>query len=173
MSLTIRAMTNEEFDSFFRWSVENHTKELMMQSDKTQDEAISEANAEVKEMLPEGLSTAQNHLMTFVETGSNENLGFIWTLYEVTAGRKQSFICDFAIWEPYRRKGYGAAALFLAEAKAMQDQCVESVLFVRDDNGAARALYQKCGYQVLRQAGCGKYMIKQLYPFHTKKCESN
>ena len=160
MSVKIRKMTNGEFEIFYRWSVEHHAKELMEELQMSHEKAINETIAEVAEMLPDGFNTEHNDLMTIVV--EDENVGFIWTAYEEAEGRKQCFICDFAIWEPKRRKGYGEVALHLAEENAVVAGSQESVLFVRDDNDAARALYRKSGYQVLRQEGYGKYMTKQL-----------
>lgn len=162
MSIKIRKMTNEEYVCFYRWSVEHHATELVEELHISRDEAVAESENEVAQMLPEGLNTQHNYFMAIVEEDNGENIGFAWTLHEVTEGRKQSFICDFAVWESKRRKGYGAAALRLVENQAAEAGCAESVLFVKDDNAAAEALYEKCGYQVLRQHGYGKYMIKQL-----------
>lgn len=153
-------MTSDEFEIFYQWSVEHQAKELMEELQMSHEKAINETIAEIAQMLPDGFHTEQNDLMTII--AEDENVGFIWTIYEETEGRKQCFICDFAIWESKRRKGYGEAALYLAEENAMVAGSQESVLFVRDDNEAARALYGKCGYQVLRQEGYGKYMTKQL-----------
>ena len=162
MFVKLRRMTNEEFESFYGWSIEHQAKELMEELHISQKEAISETIKEVAEMLPDGIDTPHNYFMTIVDSDSDENIGFVWTLHEVTEGRKQGFICDFAIWESKRRKGYASAALRLTEKQAAEAGCVESVLFVKDDNTAAKALYRKCGYHVLRQHGYGKYMIKQL-----------
>lgn len=71
-------------------------------------------------------------------------------------------MCDFVIYESKRRKGYATAALNEMEKNAVEAGCQESVLFVADNNYAARELYIKCGYQFLRQMDYGKYMIKQL-----------
>ena len=160
MSVKIRRMTKEEFEVFYKWSVEHHAKELMEELQMSQEEAIKETIIEVAGMLPDGLNTAHNNFMTIVAEG--ENAGFIWTVHEEFEGRKQSFLCDFAVWESKRRKGYGEEALRLAEKNAADAGSQESVLFVRDDNDAARALYEKCGYHILRKAGYGKFMVKQL-----------
>ena len=162
MSVKIRKMTNDEFENFCQWSVEDHAKELMEERQMPQEEAIMKAKEEVAQMLPNGLNTKHNYLMTIVEEDSEESAGFIWMIHEETAGKKQSFVCDFVLWESKRRKGYATETLRLAERNAVEAGCQESVLFVADSNDAARALYEKCGYQILRQAGCGKYMIKQL-----------
>ena len=162
MSVTIRAMTPDEFRHFYQWSIEQQAAELMKERHISYKAAIQTAAKEVDEMLPEGLHTKHNYLMTITEAPRGESAGFLWTLHEYTAGKKQSFLCDFAIWESKRRRGYGAAALYLMEKQAIDAGCQEIVLFVSDDNTVARALYEKYGYRVLRQSGCGKYMMKPL-----------
>ena len=160
MSVTIRTMTTDEFETFCQWSIEQQAKELMEESHITQEAATDEARREISEMLPKGLRTEHNFFQTIL--AEDTVAGFIWTLHEETDGRKQSFLCDFAIWEAQRRKGYGSKALLLAEKQAAEAGCQESVLFVADQNHAARTLYRKCGYQVLRPMKHGMYMVKQL-----------
>ena len=162
MPVTIRTMSNNEFDQFFQWSAKNHAAELMNELRITKEHARSEAWKELNEMLPQGLDTTGNYFMTILEAETEEHVGFIWTLHEEFQGRRQSFLCDFVIWEPKRRKGYATAALLLAEKKAAEAGCQESVLFVSNDNDAAKALYLKCGYRLLRHADHGSYMMKPL-----------
>ena len=162
MAVNIRPMTNAEFDIFCQWSATHQAEELMEQSPISYSEALAAAKEELAQMLPGGLRTENHCIMTITETSTGENVGFIWTLHEQTNGRKQSFLCDFAIWEEQRRKGYGTAALQLVETAAAEAGCQESVLFLADKNIAAKALYEKCGYRFLRQKGNGRYMIKQL-----------
>lgn len=160
MPITIRNMTQQAYDAFYRWSVEQHTAELMEQKCIPWKEASKEASEELSGMLPDGLQTEHNYLMTIVS--GEKSIGYIWTLHEETDGKKQSFLCDFAIREDKRRKGYGTEALRLMEKQAADAGCVESILFVADRNAEARMLYEKSDYRVLRQAGYGKYMIKEL-----------
>jgi ribosomal protein S18 acetylase RimI-like enzyme len=162
MAVLIRPMTQSEFETFYRWSIAHQIEERMGQQHMSRDEATKETVAEVAEMLPAGLQTANHHLMSIMEADSKEIVGFIWTIHEETIGRRQSFLCDFAIWESMRRKGYGKEALYLMEKNAAEAGCQESVLFVANGNIAAQALYKKCGYRVLRQESYGKYMIKKL-----------
>ena len=162
MAVTIRPMTAQEFEYFYQWSAEQYSTELAAESPITPAGAVKKAMAELSGMLPDGLHTANHQLMTVEETLRREAVGFIWTVYEVKDGRKQCFICDFAIWEPYRRNGYATAALHLTEEQAVWADCSETVLFVADRNATAKALYQKCGYRLLRQSGRGAYLIKQI-----------
>ena len=157
--MTIRPMTAAEFDAFYRWSRENHARELMDEQNLSREAAMAEAEAELARMLPRGMDTADNHLMT-IEAG--EPVGFLWTLHEETDGKKQSFLCDLAIWVPHRRRGYARAALARMEQLAAEAGCLQSVLFVSDRNEAARALYEKCGYQILRPFSYGNFIVKEL-----------
>ena len=157
MPVKLRKMTDGEFETFYRWSVDHQAEEAMNGS-VSPEEAIRAARAEIDEMLPDGIRTEGHDLMTIMVNG--QPVGYIWTLYEITDGRRQCFVCDFAVWEAQRRKGYGRAALSLAEANALAVGCQDVVLFVRQDNEGAKALYEKCGYRVLRPRDGGQYMIK-------------
>ena len=160
MSIAIRNMTPQAFDAFYQWSKDNYIKDLMQQKNLTPEEAARVAAQELAMMLPQGLQTENQQMMSIMD--GDQVAGYIWTLYELTEGKKQCFLCDLAVWEKYRRRGYAAQALRLMEAQAAKDGCLESVLFVADSNYAARKLYEKAGYRELRQSNCGNYMIKEL-----------
>ena len=104
MPVKIRIMTDSEFEFFRQWSVENHAKELMEERGLTWEEAVKETEEEIAQMLPNGLDTAHNDLMTIAEVSGDESVGVIWTLREETLGRKQSFLCDFVIWDTNRHQ---------------------------------------------------------------------
>ena len=161
MAVTIRPMTGEEFDFFRGCSANLQAEDLMRVRGISREEAAREAEEDLSRMLPKGLRTQDNFLMT-VENERSETVGFLWTLHESSSGRQQSFLCDLLILEPYRRQGYAAAALTEMEILAARTRCEESVLFVANHNHAAIGLYQKCGYRLLRQMDYGKYMIKRL-----------
>ena len=162
MAVTMRKMTQSEFEEVYDWSVKYHAKELVEEIDISEEDAVSETIEELKYMLPDGLDTPDHYLMTIIEEDSGEAVGFVWTLHEEFQERQQSFVCDFAIWEPHRRKGYATEALSLVEKAAAEAGCEESVLFVRDINIAARALYAKCGYEDFREKDYGNFMKKQI-----------
>ena len=160
IAVALRNMTAEEFTVFYQWSTAQQAEDLMNTLHIPRQEAAQRALAEISQLLPDGLHTARNQLMTIVVGG--ENVGFIWSLYEEGPEGQQCFVCDFALWPAYRRKGYGEAALSLAEKSAAAAGCRKSVLFVSRDNAVALALYNKCGYRKLRQTESGQYMEKPL-----------
>lgn len=161
MAVSIRPMTHLEFEQFYRWSLENQAMERMEESLLPPDKALEEAAGELAQLLSDGMNTPNHHCMTIIDD-TGESVGFIWTLQEEFQGKKQSFLCDIAIWESQRRKGYATAALQMAEKAAAKAGCCESVLFVKDTNVAARALYEKSGYRVLRQKDYGIFMVKPI-----------
>ncbi len=155
-------MTEEEYLSFYRFSGQHHAEELVREERLFPEEAKREAERELSEMLPDGLDTADNYLMVIENSADGRRVGFIWFLFEIYQGKKQSFICDLMIEETERRKGYAAAALNEAERTAETNGCAESVLFVSNANIPARMLYSKCGYVFLRNTGHGMYLVKKL-----------
>ena len=159
--ITIRKMTVSEYEEFYRRSFAHHVLELMEQLDMSKEDAEKETAEELASMLPDGMDTTDNHLMSIVDDNGVQ-AGFIWTLHEYNGDVKQSFLCDIEVYEPYRRRGCAAAAVGLMEEFARNEGCSESVLFVADDNTAANALYERCGYSFLRRMEYGRYMKKSL-----------
>lgn len=162
MAVRIRNMTVDEFDQFRQLSVSGRAEELRDEF-RTSKEADAAASQEFDFLLTAGLNTKNHFLMTILQDDCEEVVGYIWTLHEMFNGIKQCFICDFMIWEAKRRMGFATAALNLIEKHAVDAGCKECVLFVRNDNDPASALYRKCGYLILRAKDCGMFMIKQLF----------
>ena len=99
MSVHLRRMTDEEYGKFYQWSIRQQADELMNEQRISYDDALDKAKNEVNEMLPDGLNTEGSRLMVIADESSGEDVGFLWTINEETEGRKQTFICDFAIWQ--------------------------------------------------------------------------
>ena len=162
MKTELRKMNKEEYEAFYRMSFESMVNELVREKHITVTEAQKETASELDAMLPLGMDTRDNFLMTIIDRHNGEQKGYIWTVHEYSDSIKQSFLCDLLIYEEHRRKGYAKQAIALMEDAARAAGCVETVLFVSDDNTAAIALYEKCGYHFLREMDYGKYMKKIL-----------
>lgn len=160
MKIRLRKMTLQEYNTFYNYSINNHANELMKEINISLDVALCQTEAEVKEMLPDGLDTKDNSLMVVEDISDSRNIGFIWYLYELTDDIPQVFLSDFVIKEQERQKGYATAALNEMEKTAITCGCKESVLFVAKENIPAQKLYAKCGYAFLRNMGDGMFMKK-------------
>ena len=83
----------------------------------------------------------------------------IWFELRERRGGRSAYLYDFVVREDLRGQGYGRRALELFEAKLRELGVGRIGLNVFGYNHAARALYEKMGYQV---TGVG--MMKQLMP---------
>ena len=98
MKVSLRRMDQEEYDVFYQRSFEHHVRELIMEEKMPEKAAEKETTEELRAMLPEGPNTENNYLMTIFDE-KEEPAGFIWTLHEYSEDIKQSFLCDFEIYE--------------------------------------------------------------------------
>ena len=163
MEIELRVMDKMEFDKFYKSSFDHHVKELMEEEGMSQEEAEKETTEELTAMLPDGLDTKDNYLRSIRRKADDVTVGFIWTLHEYNEDVKQSFLCDFEIYDPYQRNGYATETLRVMETLAGNEGCRESVLFVANDNAAAVVLYEKCGYTFLKEMEYGRYLKKTIH----------
>ena len=163
MSVVLRKMTREEFEVFYREGIEELTQEFIEELHFAYQDANKQAIKEFTDILPHGLQTENNFPMAIVEEDSGETVGFICVLHKGENDNKMSYICNLSVCEEKRRKGYATTALNFTEKKAAEAGCLVSVLFVKDSNNGARALYRKCGYQDHKQDRYGRHMLKELH----------
>ena len=110
MRVSLRKMDQEEYDVFYQRSFEHHVRELILEEKMSEKAAEKETTEELRAMPPEGPNTENNYLMTLFDE-KEEPAGFIWTIHEYSEDIKQSFLCDFEIYEKDRRKGYASESL--------------------------------------------------------------
>lgn len=160
MNAVLKPMTQMEYAEFYRVSLEHHAPEISRQEGLSPADAQQTAKEELNEMLPRGLDTPSNYLMSVI-AGDN-TAGYLWFLTEELGRVKQAFLCDFRIEEEYRRRGIGTAAMMEFEKAAAALGCAECTLFVEGCNTPARALYEKCGYVTVEEHNYGFYLKKIL-----------
>ena len=153
-------MTEQEYAAFYRTSFEHQTEELMREEELTREEAESETQKELDEMLPNGQVTPDNYLFSIKK--QRETAGYLWFMTEMNEDVKQAFLCDILVYEQYRRNGCGEAALAEMERLAKGMDCRKCVMFVDGNNHAAKSLYEKCGYEALREHSYGYFMKKTI-----------
>lgn len=160
MSVTLSPMTKEYYKDFYRTSLEHHALELSREGNITPEAAACTAEQELDEMLPMGMDTPGHYLMTVCSNGVPA--GYLWFLTEESDGMHQAFLCDFRIEEACRRRGTGKAAMAEFQKAAAALGCAECTLFVEGCNSPARALYEKCGYGIVKEHNYGFYLKKIL-----------
>ena len=83
----------------------------------------------------------------FVVEADGEIVGEFWFAERATSFGRCLWIYDIRIDEAYRGRGYGRAAMLLAEAEARQRGYSRIGLNVFGDNQIARSLYQSLEYE--------------------------
>jgi RimJ/RimL family protein N-acetyltransferase len=144
--IALRAMTEEEFKAFFAQSVPEYASEKVKAGNWTPEEALERSRQEHVKLLPEGLASPNQYLYTIELEGSP--VGRIWLSVDRQRAGGAGFIYDLLVTEPFRRQGIAGEAMRLLEREALRLGVSSLALHVFGYNLAARALYEKLGYEI-------------------------
>ena len=98
------------------------------------------------ELLPEGLATPGQ--LIFRMEADGQSVGWLWLARRnPRAEAGVGFVYDIAVDEALRGRGYGRAAMRLAEDEARRNGLHAIALNVFGHNAIARALYASLGYR--------------------------
>jgi RimJ/RimL family protein N-acetyltransferase len=157
--LKVINMSENEFQKFKEWSVNDYANDLIKSKMSTDnEEAYKRAEKEFNDILPMGLSTENNFLYVMIDENA-ENVGFIWYEKEDASG----FICDFLIKENYRNKGYGLETMKWIQQDAKDKGMKKLRLSVFKFNEPACNLYKKLNYNVVEDNDENMIMEKVLF----------
>ena len=112
------------------------------------EEAEDRAARELEELLPEGTATKGHFLYAVRDESIQATVGNLWLAVLDSSVGRSVWIYDILIHEEFRRRGYGSITLgLLLEEKARELGAGSVGLHVFGHNDAARALYEKTGYE--------------------------
>ena len=138
-------MTEEEFQAFLAQSVPEYASEKVQAGNWTPEEALERSRKDHATLLPEGLASPNQHLYS-IELGGRP-VGRLWLSVDPQASGGAGFLYDLQVAEPYRRQGIAREAMRLLEKEALSLGVRSLGLHVFGYNLAARALYEKLGYE--------------------------
>ncbi len=144
--IVLRAMTEEEFRVFLAQSVPEYAAEKVKAGNWTPEEALDRSRNDHAKLLPEGLASPNQYLYTIELEGSP--VGRLWLSVDPQTAGGAGFIYDLLVAEPFRRQGIAAEAMRLLEREALRLGVRDLALHVFGYNVAARALYEKLGYEI-------------------------
>ncbi len=145
-NVVLRQMTEEEYRNWRAWSVKNYINEMVKTRNLNRTDAKAQAETEFSNLLPDHLSTV-NHFLYSADSADGNTVGMIW--YEHCEPLRV-FICDFIVYDGFRRMGYGSLILKELERMLRQDGIARIELHTFENNAAARSLYKKCGFSQLQ-----------------------
>lgn len=156
--LRFREMNDGEFEKFLEVSVLDYSRDLEKSGLSSKEEALENSRKQFDELLPRGKYTDDNFIYIVVNS-ENEDVGTIW--YRKN-NDKVAFICDFLIYEKFRKKGYGKGALILLDREVKEKGYEKILLHVFKYNKTAFSLYESLGYKVVKEEGNSVYMVKEI-----------
>jgi ribosomal protein S18 acetylase RimI-like enzyme len=137
-------MTPEEFPAFVAASKAGYAHDIEVHGGQTHEAAQQKAEADFPAVLPLGLETPGHSI--FVVEANGEPVGRLWLAERQLGGRRTLFIYDISIDPAQQGRGYGRAAMRLAEDEARGRGIDRIELNVFGGNDVARNLYRSLGY---------------------------
>ena len=144
----LEKMAAEDFDTYIEKLTANYAKDNVRSGRWTREEALEKSVSQINSLLPEGIETQNHVFFSIVDEGTGDVVGYIWLHVAPGEGHKKAFIYDLIIFEKFRKRGYGRAALVALEEYAKEKRIASISLHVFAHNAAALSLYRKMGYEV-------------------------
>jgi RimJ/RimL family protein N-acetyltransferase len=141
-------MKTTEYQTYLAISIREYAEEKVQAGNWQPEEALERSTKEFQRLLPEGVATKDNYLYDIEDEALGAKVGMIWLARLMQGTKPVIFIYDFRIDEAHRRKGYGEQAMLAAEVQAKALGYDTIALHVFGHNHAARALYEKLGYEI-------------------------
>jgi RimJ/RimL family protein N-acetyltransferase len=140
-------MTQAEFEAYQEPAIRAYASEHVWAGNWSPEEALHRAESTYRELLPDGVATPGQYLFTIRDEALDASVGMLWFARQQRAGTAQAFVYEVQIYEAYRRRGYGTQAFRALEEKVRALGLDKIVLHVFGHNHAARAMYEKLGYE--------------------------
>ena len=139
-------MSKSEFEMYISRAVPKYADDSIRAYSMDPAVAIARAKCTYGKVLIDGIATENHYLFSIVDDEQDSQVGMIWFLLDASAGATSAFICDFEIFEEFRRKGYGRRTLQALENKLHREGVFQISLHVFAHNKAAQSLYKQLGY---------------------------
>ena len=141
-------MSDSEYQAYLALAVRDYADEKVAAGNWQPAEALERSAQEFQKLLPNGVATQDNYLFNIEDQTLAAKVGMIWLARIMRGAHPIIFIYDFRIDEAQRRRGYGEQAMHAAEEQAKALGFDTIALHVFGHNHAARALYEKMGYEI-------------------------
>lgn len=147
--VTLHRMTDEELAVYLDAAIPEYAHENMRVGRGQTEEAALEASRKTyATLLPDGVKSEGQHVLTIRDGATGEKVGMIWFGRREEEGHAFAFIWDFRIDEDKRGSGYGSRALAALEDEVRKAGLDEIYLHAFGHNDGAIRLYQRTGYLI-------------------------
>ena len=144
MSVQLRPMRDDEFEVWLPQVQKGYAQAMIEDGGFPAEAANAKAAADVERLFP-GRRPSSDQLLFVLEV-DREPVGELWLAQREDTGDPCLFVYDVHVAEAHRGKGYGKAAMLLAEEEARRRGIGKVSLNVFGGNTVARSLYRSLGY---------------------------
>ncbi len=145
-------MSVAEYDAWYPRAVHEYVEDHIKAGSMPADKAHEMAANQFAELLPDGVETAEHHLL-MGESGG-ERVGLLWLRIPAatTSVDVNAFVYDVEVDADKRGAGFGRGLMLAAETYAADHGASTIKLHVFGSNTVARALYESLGYETTNVA---------------------
>ncbi|HYK95784.1 MAG TPA: GNAT family N-acetyltransferase [Candidatus Dormibacteraeota bacterium] len=143
-NLELRPLREVEYPVWRDIELDEYARDISENGDTALDAARRKAASDMAEILPDGLATPKHWIFVLEVDGAPA--GRLWLAEREIDGRRAIFIFDVHVDEAFRGRGFGRAAMLLAEREAEARGIRRIELNVFGGNTVARGLYRSLGY---------------------------
>ncbi len=140
-------MSHAEYEAFKAQTIRQYAEENIKAGYWLSSEALARSIEAHQKLLPKGVSTEGQHLLTARDAHSRIAVGYIWLSVEKNASIPSGFIFALLIHEQFRGRGYGTKMMKATETKAAELGLKRLMLHVFAQNRVAIHLYEEAGYR--------------------------
>jgi GNAT superfamily N-acetyltransferase len=144
MPVSLRPLTEEELSEFIEGDMDRYVEERV-KSGESPDVARRIATEQSEILFPKG-APGEDQLLFRVLDPDGSAVGTLWIGPQLAGAPGSFWVWDVSIEKIHRGKGYGRAAMALAEVETRSRGATQLGLNVFGHNQVARRLYESMGY---------------------------
>jgi ribosomal protein S18 acetylase RimI-like enzyme len=148
--LTLRPMTRAEWDDWMPRQLAGYALLIVGSGEMSQADAWAKAAADTARSFHAGYATPGQLVFRLMAAG--QSVGWLWLAVPGSdRDRLMAWVYNIEVDPAFRGRGYGRAAMILAEGEARSRGMTSLGLNVHGQNTVARSLYDSLGYDVMSQ----------------------
>ena len=146
MSVQLRPMRDDELAAWLPQMGDSYAQAMIDDGGMTSEAARERSAADMEQLFPGGEPSTDQ--LVFVLEADGERVGELWLAEREDMSRRPClFVYDVHVEEAHQGRGYGKAAMLLAEDEARRRGLDRLALNVFGRNEVARRLYRSLGYE--------------------------
>jgi ribosomal protein S18 acetylase RimI-like enzyme len=146
----LRPITLDEYATWLAATIPAYAAEKVASGQWPEATAIEQSTQEYADLLPLGPATPENHLFTIIDADADADaaaVGVLWFAVKTRFNARIAYVFDVSIRPERQRQGHALRAFQALDGAVRKLGLAGIALHVFGHNMAARALYDKLGFE--------------------------